>query len=341
MKKIILLTLMFGISFTNLSSQTNVYHPMLNDTSVEWTFFTSINNVDYIHFIKICGNIQIKNKFYYVLCDKRCQWNGSTCTYLLTDTLAFIREDTINKKVYGYLSWMYFHPDIINNFGDTTMNEFLLYDFDSISIGKVLNTVYQTSSITKPDTIGCIDSVQLLDNSYRKYFASAADPAPMWNGKPCGDPFMNLFWMSTPGIVIEGIGNIRNPFSYWHCGIPMFQCTYGVLLCYKRNQIPLLTITNIPSISNPCNIPTRVDYKSNLNFNYQVYPTLSNGILIINNQSTKDIDIEVYDVSNNLLLKYKPYYSHHLDLSNLNNGMYFIKTSNSNYSTWHKIIINH
>lgn len=327
---------MFGISFTNLSSQTNVYHPMLSDTTVEW--ITSDGNTTLIY--QICGSLKIKGKTYKVICRTNCIPTGSTtCSFLYKDTIAYMREDTIIKKIWGY-SWSYYN----NTYPiDTSGNEVLLYDFDSIYVGKPLYSYYhQFSNI--PDTIKCADSTQLLDGTWRKYFTSEPPFISPGQGNSCGTPSSNAF-ASSPGTVVEGIGNIIMPFDYWIVSNNP-NAYRNTLFCFKKNNIPLWTIFS--PTSTPCNITVIVEKNPNIvstNKQYLIYPTITDNYLTIQScTGMKNTLFELFDVFGNLI--YQMYADDNtskyvLYLDKFQNGIYLLKISNNKDCFWNRIIINH
>lgn len=304
-----------------LKAQTNVYHPMLSDTSVEWTF-SYCNNQCYFHKVKICGTMTYtNNQTYYILCDYVFQGNGNPYTLLYNDTIALMREDTVNKKVYGRMMF-YFGIDSI---------ERLLYDFDSIYIGKPLNTYFHSVSGV-PDTIKCLDSIQLLNGTYRVYFTH------FYVGNNCGNPVTNSI-IGSPGTVIAGIGNITNPFTYWEY-IPCSNnpCPYSYLLCYKKNNIVLWQNT-LYAPSDICNAVLSIK-TSNISLTH-VFPTIVNNYLNIETNINNPV-FEIYTIQGELIKKLNlRANANQVDVSDLSNGVYFIKVCNLYYSTWHKIIINH
>jgi hypothetical protein len=311
-----------------IQAQTNVYHPFLNDTTVEWTTFESSAIVKY----NISGKIKIQNQWYYVLRKTYCVPSGTvSCGVVGIDTVAYLREDVVNKKVYGYT---FTYPFI--NYIDTTQSEVLFYDFDSIYVGKHLNEI-----IASGDTIGCVDSIQLLDGAYRKYFTlyqSIGQP----QGIVCGD-FINVFYAFDPPTIIEEVGTIVNPFNYWRCppGSPSFNCYF--LICFKKNNVVLFKEIVLGMGDMYCDIPLKVDNNVMINKSLtKVYPTLVNDYFNIET-ILKNIQVELYDIQGR---KFKNFRKDNFnvvqrfDIGELENGIYFLKVYNQQKSEWHKIVVN-
>jgi hypothetical protein len=318
-----------------IQAQTNVYHPFLNDTTVEWT--TSINS--YIVKYNISGKIKIKNKWYYVLRETYCIPSGTvSCSVVGIDTVAYLREDVVNKKVYGYI----YIP--IGNFFDylshmdTTQNEILIYDFDSLYVGKHLN-----ENIAKGDIIGCVDSTQLLDGTFRKYFTLY----PSYPGPPPGNGCANLnnvFVGFNPPTIIEEIGSIVNPFIYWGCppaSPPLTSC--HSLICFKKNNVVLFKETVCGLGDMYCDIPLKVDNNVMINKPLtKVYPTLVNDYFNIET-ILKNIQVELYDIQGRKIKNFhKDNFNivQRFDIGELENGIYFLKVYNQQKSEWHKIVVN-
>jgi len=323
----------FGVCMfiKTIQAQTNVYHPFLNDTTVEWTTFESSAIVKY----NISGKIKIQNQWYYVLRKTYCVPSGTvSCIIVGIDTVAYLREDVVNKKVYGYT---FTYPFI--NYIDTTQSEVLFYDFDSIYVGKHLNEI-----IAYGDTIGCVDSIQLMDGTYRKYFTLyqlyiSTNPPP---GNTCTNIDYLSFTLSPPTI-IEEIGTIINPFNYWKClpAYPPFNC-YS-LICFKKNNTVLWREKSFGWGDMYCDIPLKVDDNVMINKSLtKVYPTLVNDYFNIET-ILKNIQVELYDIQGRKIRNFhKDNFNivQRFDIAELENGIYFLKVYNQQKSEWHKIVVN-
>lgn len=317
-----------------LTGQANLYHPMLSDTTVEWI----VQGNSHYEIFKICGNKIIKNKSYRIICRMLCNSpNGSNCYVYAQDTIAYMREDSVNRKIYGY-SWSFYNGIVL----DTTGNEMLLYDHDSIHVGRKLKSLYHTDYVVNngnPDSVMCVDSTQLLDGSWRKYYTSDANLySPPPPGNQCGIP-ANYNLLGTIGIVIEGIGNLSSPFDYWKCPFSP-PCNYysPILLCHKKSNLPLWQ--NIIS-SNSCNLIliNNPFYKKPF---FRLYPSVCTEPYFFIESIYSNITAEIYDLKGSSFGTYSITQNKQIiDISHLKNGMYFVKVSNNEYSMWEKIIVNY
>jgi hypothetical protein len=275
----------FGVCMfiQTIQAQTNVYHPFLNDTTVEWTTYIDPYVIKY----NISGKIKIKNQWYYVLRQTYCIPSGTiSCNVTWIDTVAYLREDISTKKVFGYTMYYPFITGLI----DTTQSELLIYDFDSLYVGKHLNEI-----IAKNDTIGCIDSTQLLDGSFRKYFTLYSSNTGQPSSNSCAN-LSNLVIDLEPPTIIEEIGTILNPFIYWKCPKDIIICpgyNYHSLICFKKNNVVLFKETVLGMGDMYCDIPLKVDDNVMINKPLtKVYPTLVNDYFNIET-IFKNIQVEV------------------------------------------------
>jgi hypothetical protein len=70
-----------------------------------------------------------------------------------------------------------------------------------------------------------------------------------------------------------------------------------------------------------------------------IYPNPSNGEVTLSINSSKPLDIELYDVAGKMILTYKDYVAEELNLKNLKEGVYFVRIFNQDLQSIHKIVI--
>lgn len=279
MKKYLLIHIIFLLTLTASYSQSNVYHPFPDTTSV-W----SIDDYNIISYVKshtrygLKGDTIINGMNY-----KKIYIISSWDTTMITPYnwyYAAIREES--KKIYARIG---------------NIPEQVLYDFN-LSVGDTMH--YNYSIIMQgPDTfsrvVTAIDSIKLFNNEYRKRFCFA-------NGINC----------YVPDTVVEGIGSI-----FWQ-GLfnPLVNniCTCGdeyTFSCFKEMDTVLylnnvfcnycfcglsVDVDNVEAqkktqiFPNPFSVETNLSIKENLkNATLIVYNALGQKMKQINNISGETI----------------------------------------------------
>lgn len=328
-------------------SQSNVYHPMLSDTTAEWIYSQAIlPNAQFYKKVSICGTITYtNNKTYKILCRDAFQGSGNPYVLLGRDSI-FLREDTINKKVFilkrgdNYCVNSNYSLDAVccNNcdtiYGICDKDECLIYDYD-VYVGKPLNTLYHSDYYCYglgPDVVGCVDSTLMLDGTYRKYYTYA----PTLPNGHCGDPAG--YALTHEGSVIEGIGNINNPFWYWNNWFLLNgQMAYpvGGILCYKKHGMVLWFNYNlVTSTSDICNPILTVNQYNNIFGYVKVFPTVVTDRLMIES-SYGFLSVKLLDISGKVVKDLGTAHKgmNYYDVEEIANGLYLVQmtmTDNKN-----------
>lgn len=207
MKKLFLISFLFIIASAAKQSQgqTNIYHPF-PDSNAVWTWEFCVSNPNpacgsYPNFLN--GDTVVNSIAYHKLFG-----------YSPSPTIVGgIRNDTVSKKTYFICFNSSSPPNCSSH-----LSEKILYDF-SAGIGDTV--FYGTCGISY--IVTSIDSIQLLDGTYRKRFK-------------CNNCF--------GGEVIEGIGNNGNLICGTQDGM-----AYLSLLCFEQDSTTLYTQS--PSMYNP------------------------------------------------------------------------------------------
>ncbi len=293
----LLIYLMFDSNY--LFSQS--YVPFPSDNAI-WR----IEDIDYIatpcyshrtYYIHMIGDTVINNIQYKKLYEKTTHL---TCTYVNYGRSYFgaIRQDTLLKKV--------FYHNFLNG------TESVLYDFDLQLSDTLPNGIINQE--TTPQIIDVIDSIQLLDGSYRKTYHVSP-------GRWCGS-----------NLLIEGIGSSWGLLTAMYCGIGVFTNTS----CFFVDSTLLLEI--FPT-SNMCLLPTSNELNPFYEFDTNIFPnpcneyveiTSSKNIIKVNLYSNFKTLLFSFDATKNKKLK--------IDLSKLSVGVFFCEIVYENYKSYHKII---
>ncbi len=229
---------------------------------------------------------------------------------ILPSTKGYIREDTINKKIY------FREP------GDTS--EVLLYDFD-ITIGDtVINWFYEFTETI--NIVSSIDSVEIC-GEYRKRFHISDSDNP-------GNPHTNI---------IEGIGAVTGLLD----GISPFFESSASLLCFTNNDCTtVFPHEEDPAPYSPdfnCDfVYVGIEEFENVSFN--IYPNPASSILNIkiNKSGSDKLFIKIYSLSgqevvnefkiNNNLIS--------VSINNLPSGIYTLYIFDEEYPNTYQFIKN-
>lgn len=252
MKKIILLTLIFGISFITIKAQN--YH-MLPDSNAVWVYAVYPSNpqsyIKYYAYL-INGDTLVNNKKYVVI--KRTLLNSppyyfpSCPSYTQQSrTVLYYRNDRTNHKLYGIIP------------GDTT--EYLLFDFN-VNQGDTINVLSSGNNIWGGGTVlsipycdggGDVTFRPSLNFTTQKividsiYYTTYPISLKSYNFKAISTQTTVPNWY---GIWQDKIGNGERVF--WN-GFPLTTMNINLLQCVSIND----TIWAGGGITNP--IPGRCD----------------------------------------------------------------------------------
>lgn len=274
------------------------YHP-IPEENVYWVvehYDTSLPcGYSELYYYYLNGDTVFQGKTYKKLYKKILELSCNVVTYPL-DFIGGIRQDTITRKIYCSLNYL----------GN---QDTLLYDF-ALSLGDTLNMPLLDMSGT-PQIVDRIDSVQLLDSSYRRTFHFAPG-------------------VSGSDSLIEGVGSrfgLLEPFDY---GISDFK----ILRCFKANSILLLGSGTQCTIINDVN-------NSLSNFNIQLYPNPTSDDVFINSINGI-LGFTLYSLEGRVCLKRVLNYETEfgIDLKNLYQGVYFIELFLNNGVVTKKIVVN-
>lgn len=239
----------------------------------------------------------------------------TTDTTLNQDSLKFvglIRQDIANKKIFGIAS--------------TYTVEFLMYNFnlnvnDTLSVKPIYNFAWQTPRRIK---VTAKDSI-LIDGQYRKRLTI--------NSNVLFGPSMQETW-------IEGIGSSFGPLSPGLADPPVICICYVncTLLCHKKNS----SIIYINPLYNLCykEICSSVGInEQSKNISSHIFPNPTSGFIFLDNLSSiKNITLinsqgqKLDNISFN-------FSTSTVDLSKINNGVYFLSITTSDKTVVQKIIV--
>lgn len=286
MKKLLLLIL-FGIQLSGLNAQTNVYHPMLTDSTTLWRYSwvdvcstSPIVICTYYYDYKISGNTIFAGQTYKIV---KKNVSNSYCNCIphnggvpITFTY-YLREDTLAKKVYSY---------------DSIIGDKLIYDF-SLSVGDTMPGYGNCQ-------IATIDSI-LIGGNYRKRFISVSS----WE-------------------FIEGIGDVGSAWGgneadlvYHPCGGSLSPNTK--FICFKQNNIDLYV-----KDSSACGLALNVEENKYNNFEVSVFPNPTTSTITIETDKT-DCFYELKNMLGQTVFTSKFSNKINIDLSNFDNGIYFVR----------------
>jgi len=299
--KVRLLFLLFTLSLYFLSAQN--YHPLL-EKGKTWNVFYWQNTC----FVNPCGGTQyslggdtiIQGIEYKKIVQKSIIALEEPVFYLPfglskdSSIISFMREDTLNKKVYA-----------IHNDGYEESKEFLAYNFN-LQLGDSLVIPYLDSSFLILDTI---KSIVLTNGEYRKIYLF----------KDYGNLFNN-----SQSQYIEGIGGDSGLFFPFLSTIEN-SITLG---CVRQNGIELY---KNPNSRWGCEtITTTETIKSN--YNFSIFPNPVSNFLNINCTNCQLRKVEIIDVNGNFVLQKQLHQidNQQIDIDYLSSGIYFIKLYGEN-----------
>lgn len=281
----------------------------LIDSTSEWYVYGSYVWGDFSH----CNQeIAISNSVtrYYIDADTTInlktyfmmRWESTTESYCVSDTtIQWTESSSGNGKLIRE------EDNRIYVFVPSNVDEVLVYDYNSISIGDVLN----------PNcTVGSIDTLYLLHQPYLKYNCE------------CNNEFL-----------IQGIGTKRALFSTLDCGIGI----EGDLknMCYRKNDF-VINIDPTSDCTSTGDTSVFVGLKETLNETaLRIYPNPTKGHLELEVESDVIKSYTLFSIDGKQLLKGRNIHSNRLalDLSNLENGLYILFTEMKNGGIARELIV--
>jgi hypothetical protein len=304
MKKLLLFLVIFVSTFSQVKSQTSVYHPF-PDSNAVWNFnytlycFTDGGSTYENYSILMSGDTVINSQTYHKLNTPYVEAVvSSTCgTNTSTGYKGAIRQDIANKKVF------YIYP--------SDSIEQLLYDFN-LQIGDSI--IGFLASLTFPaDTVESIDSV-IVGVDYRK----------RWK--------INSFY---PFYIIEGIGSTYGLVENY----PSFtDMPYYYLICFKQNEQALYPDTTIY-----CDVILTVQQNPPNNFSISISPNpfrASAQLIIKGNPKIKNAELKIYNALGECISsKIMNGESAIIERENLPGGIYFYQLLNDKIAGSGKFVI--
>jgi len=229
MKKFFL-TSIVSVVLAVVNGQTNVYHPFPDSNAIWINLYCNTPPPNcYIYWYSVKGDTIINSITYRKL--NICDSNEVTIS-----AIGGIRQDIPNKKIYFQCFGMTVYPVYCNGNWQT---EKLLYDFNA-GVGDTI--LYGVEGFDW--TVSSIDSVQLLDGTYRKRFKVSN--------------------MCPSGFIIEGIGSVDHILEgCYNTGPGMY-----VVQCFKQNGTTLYTGQPPYDV---CSTPTAIK-EINSSFSFLVSP---------------------------------------------------------------------
>ncbi len=281
------LFIIFALLTLSSRSQTSVYHPMPDSSSV-WNFqrdvscssvFWYTNNFS----ITISGDTIISSQTYHKLLKPFfTQFSNSTsCTGgESVGYLGAFRQETINKKVF-----------FIQPYDSLEM---LLYDFN-MQVGDTVKG-YIEQFASQKDTVISIDSI-LVGSDYRKMWKINQD--------------YNIFF-------IEGIGSTNGLIEPSMAGLIGNFGSVG-LTCFQQNGQSLY-----PDTSSNCELITSTNHTDYISNQINIYPNPSNGSFTIDFDKANIKEFRLHDLFGNLILCNQTITQFKISIDNLRSGMYIL-----------------
>lgn len=225
--------------------------------------------------------------------DNFSQQNQTSGTDIIPYSTGCFRQDTILKKVFLWNS--------------STQTDELLYDFGSLIVGQPYPATI--TNINYPNLlVMATDSVQLMDGNYYKRWVLGTNSSD-----------------SAYVSVIEGVGGTNGFTSFIY---PVFEQSSN-LLCHKTNTQKIyenwITTVISPRYSEECSKSLSIYQTKEPDL--EIYPNPTGSTLSIRAEIAAR-DVEIYNLNGQLLFiekKASGEKSLNLDLSKLDNGLYFVK----------------
>ncbi|MFK5857287.1 MAG: T9SS type A sorting domain-containing protein [Bacteroidota bacterium] len=305
MKKIIVAIIVLLI-FQNLHSQT--YYPFPTDTtqwnSLTWAQWSPgdiyLENSQY----QIQGDTVIENIFY-----NKVYYYYSDNPSPYSVYIGGLREDSL-KNIYFYPSVTHL-PNYSGTEFPSDTSEYLLYTFDSLTLGMILPINTETTEIKVVD----IDSV-FLGDTYRKRYKIEQSSLL----------FGNHYW-------IEGIGSNKDLFaSYSH----EFEWELYTL-CYTDT---LTYYINSPNGEDSCNYWIPLGITENLESEIYICPNPATQTIIIKTNIAKESElIYIYNTIGQLIIQDKIINSElSLNIEGIESGLYIVEIINGKRKLYSKFI---
>ncbi|MEL7533491.1 MAG: T9SS type A sorting domain-containing protein, partial [Bacteroidota bacterium] len=233
--------------------------------------------------------------------------------------LGFLREDSVNQKVYFYDPYSFPIP----NLG----SEKLLYDFD-IEVGDTIDIFYREhdSNIQQAikltvDSIGIADKFiepilgpfeipPIIDDSARVYNLQPVGPHPS-HPTP-----KNITW-------VEGVGSTAGPMRSGIGGSPVF--TYDLVCFHQNGELAYYSVSNHNRGSDSCLALVTASIEPTEK-PYSIYPNPAIDNLVIEHSSPA-IEVKIFNSSAQLIYQAENIQAgiHEIKLTDWPKGIYFLK----------------
>lgn len=225
------------------------------------------------------------------------------------NTIGFMRENIEDKNIF-YLP--------------VNKKEILLYDF-SIEVNDTIETKFKFGE----ENTGVLDSIV-------KYVVISIDSIKINNQER---KKINLKCLTYPWNItyswIEGIGDIYGLFA------PCFPFMCGsentLLLCFYEDDN--LVYSNLTGTYNECFYWLVSETYQNMPSFISIYPNPSDGKYIISVSITEPYNLTIMNNTGNIFLNKKIHGSYNIDISNLNNGLYYFIFDFKNFRVVKKTIL--
>lgn len=304
MKK--LFTIILGLFLVNnLISQT--YFPFPNDTAnwnnLTWAQWSPID----IHLInsqyQLQGDTIIDNKSY-----NKVYLYHTDNPYPYSEYIGGLREDS-GKNIYFYPSMTHI-PNYCGSEFPSDTSEYLLYTFDSLTIGMILPI---NTTETEIKVVG-IDSI-FLNNTYRKRYMIQQD------------------YMGGIQYWIEGIGSTKDLFSSYSYEFEWQLYT----LCFTDS---LTYYINSPNGADSCHYMLPAGLNETKMSNVNLYPNpASNKIYVITNAEYLNGIVNIYASTGQLIIQErieKPELE--INIEGIKSGLYIVELVNPERKHYSKLI---
>jgi len=309
------------LCFKNASAQT--YQPMLQDSN-QWNVLWQLPDF-------------ISTEVYST--GNEVSYQGMSFLPIYRDVpsqkfLGFLREDSVNKKVYFYDQFSYPTPNLDS--------ERLLYDFD-IDVGDTIDIFYRAAENNpmQPirlvvDSIGIGDRFNdgllgpfsmppLIDDSARVFNLQPAGPNPSNNSE------RSITW-------VEGVGSVAGPMRSGKAGGLFLE--YDLVCFHQNEQLEYYSVSNpnLDSSSDSC--ASIVSLEAAEKKSYRIYPNPTTESFIIE-YNHPIASFQIYNAKGQIVYQAQEVKATKLEinLADLPKGIYFIRLQLRETVTSEKIIL--
>lgn len=282
---------------------------------------------------------------------------GNKWHYLLSENLDFLKKSVKNENcLKSSASYIEYSTEVYKLVSDTAINSVIyktLYLFNNIyPYGKLIDLLREDTINKKVFSLSdqgislydfnLKEGDRVPDNNYDGYDGYDEIIIDYVDSTPIGDKSYKCYFLSNGSLTIEGIGNTYGIISYYK---PKSMCGPKIisLICFYSEGNLVYNSGEDDDGVDDCNYSGIYEIKTNIETvksTYTLHPNPPAGYLIIENDKIDCFNIEFLNVQGQIIKSEKKVFKKtKLDVSGLDQGLYFVRITDKNQKYIYKVII--